>query len=98
VFEAKGITYDNGLLQFVLSEKHENSSEEEIVPNGAKPIAIIIKQAIATGWDCPRAHILVNSVTIMSETFEIQTIVRIRRMPEAKHYGEPLLVAAICLH
>ena len=27
----------------------------------------------------------------MSETFEIQTIGRIRRMPEAKHYEEELL-------
>jgi type III restriction enzyme len=90
-FEAKGITYDNGLLAVRLSEKHENSSEEEIVPNSAKPIAIIIKQAIATGWDCPRAHILVKLRDHMSETFEIQTIGRIRRMPEAKHYGDPLL-------
>ena len=27
----------------------------------------------------------------MSEVFEIQTIGRIRRMPEAKHYGSDLL-------
>ena len=90
-FEAKGITYDNGLLAVRLAERHENSDEEEIIPNIAKPIAIIIKQAIATGWDCPRAHILVKLRDHMSETFEIQTIGRIRRMPEAKHYGDPLL-------
>lgn len=30
-----------------------------------------IKQAVATGWDCPRAHILVKLRDRMSETFEI---------------------------
>lgn len=54
-------------------------------------MAVIIKQAVATGWDCPRAHILVKLRDNMSETFEIQTIGRIRRMPEAKHYGSDLL-------
>ena len=43
------------------------------------------------GWDCPRAHILVKLRDNMDETFEIQTIGRIRRMPEAKHYGSDLL-------
>ena len=46
---------------------------------------------LATGWDCPRAHILVKLRDNMSETFEIQTIGRIRRMPEAKHYDCDLL-------
>lgn len=42
----------------------------------------------ATGWDCPRAHILVKLRKNMDETFETQTIGRIRRMPEACHYGD----------
>ena len=46
---------------------------------------------VATGWDCPRAHILVKLRENMDETFEIQTIGRIRRMPEAKHYENMLL-------
>ena len=50
-----------------------------------------MKQAVATGWDCPRAHILVKLRENMDETFEIQTIGRIRRMPEAKHYENDLL-------
>ena len=57
----------------------------------AEPIAVIIKQAVATGWDCPRAQILVKLRDNMSEVFEIQTIGRIRRMPEAKHYESDLL-------
>lgn len=40
---------------------------------------------------CPRAHILVKLRDNMNETFEIQTIGRIRRMPEAHHYGNDLL-------
>ena len=46
---------------------------------------------MATGWDCPRAQILVKLRDNMSEVFEIQTIGRIRRMPEARHYGSELL-------
>jgi type III restriction enzyme len=47
---------------------------------------LIFKQAIDTGWDCPRAHILVKFRESHSETFEIQTVGRILRMPEQKHY------------
>lgn len=88
-FESKGITYENGQLAVWLSNKHENL--DGIEENEAPQVAVIIKQAVATGWDCPRAHILVKLRDNMSETFEIQTIGRIRRMPEAKHYGSDLL-------
>lgn len=88
-FESKQITYENGLLAVWLSDKKENL---DYIENGdATPIVVIIKQAVATGWDCPRAHILVKLRDRMSETFEIQTIGRIRRMPEAKHYDNDLL-------
>ena len=33
-----------------------------------------MKQAISTGWDCPRAKILVKLRENMTETFETQTI------------------------
>lgn len=88
-FDAQHISYDNELLSVRLSNKHENI--ENIESNNAKPIAIIIKQAIATGWDCPRAHILVKLRDNMSEKFEIQTIGRIRRMPEHRHYDNSVL-------
>ncbi len=87
-FENNGISYDTGTLAVWLSEKHINL--ENIDKVNAEPIAVIIKQAIATGWDCPRAHILVKREN-MEETFEVQTIGRIRRMPEAKHYNDDLL-------
>ena len=88
-FNSKGISYENNQLAVWLSDKKQNL--EDIIEPNAEQIAVIIKQAIATGWDCPRAHILVKLRDNMSETFEIQTIGRIRRMPEAKHYENDLL-------
>ncbi len=88
-FESKRITYENNLLAIWLSDKKQNL--EDIEEFNATPIAVIIKQAVATGWDCPRAQILVKLRDNMSEVFEIQTIGRIRRMPEAKHYESDLL-------
>ncbi len=87
--ETQGLTYENGQLAVWLSDRHENLDGID-EPNAASS-AVIIKQAVATGWDCPRAHILVKLRDNMDETFEIQTIGRIRRMPEAKHYQSDLL-------
>ena len=87
--ETQGLTYENGQLAVWLSEMHENL--EGIERLNSTTTAVIIKQAVATGWDCPRAQILVKLRDNMDETFEIQTIGRIRRMPEAKHYGNDLL-------
>lgn len=93
-FEKKKINVANRTLAIWLSDNkkkgggitmHENL--DGIEQNNASPIALIFKMAIATGWDCPRAHILVKLRDNMGETFEIQTFGRIRRMPEAKHYG-----------
>ncbi len=88
-FESKGITYEAGTLSVWLSERHENL--DNISVNCGEQVAVIIKQAVATGWDCPRAYILVKLRDNMDETFEIQTIGRIRRMPEAKHYDNDTL-------
>ncbi len=94
-FEQHKISVENNQLAIWLNEKgkaakgltmHENL--DDIEKNNAEPIAMIFKLAVATGWDCPRAHILVKLRDKMGETFEIQTIGRIRRMPEAKHYND----------
>ncbi len=88
-FAQNGITYEAGTLAVWLSNRHENL--ENISNNNSQQVAVIIKQAVATGWDCPRAHILVKLRENMDETFEVQTIGRIRRMPEAKHYDNDIL-------
>ena len=87
-FESNGINYENDLSVW-LSNRHENL--DNISKNNSNQVAVIIKQAVATGWDCPRASILVKLREKMDETFEIQTIGRIRRMPEAKHYDNDTL-------
>lgn len=88
-FENKGVTIENEELAVWLSARHENL--DKISENDGKQVAVIIKQAVATGWDCPRAYILVKLRENMDETFEVQTIGRIRRMPEAKHYENDIL-------
>lgn len=69
----------------------EDGKENSITNNNALPCFLLFKQALATGWDCPRAKILVKLRENMSENFEIQTLGRLRRMPKAKHYGKDIL-------
>ena len=85
----QGFTYDNGLLAIWLADRKENI--ENISKNDSKQCFLIMKQAISTGWDCPRAKVLVKIRENMHEDFEIQTLGRIRRMPEGIHYGNELL-------
>jgi type III restriction enzyme len=80
-----GITADNGKLAIYLSEDKANL--ETITKNQSDVEVMIFKQAIALGWDCPRACILVLFRDWKSITFSIQTIGRILRMPELKHYN-----------
>lgn len=88
--ESMGYTYDNGMVSIWMSED-KRDLPENLTDNDAQPVFLLMKQAISTGWDCPRAKILVKLREGMSEQFEIQTIGRIRRMPEAKHYDDDLL-------
>jgi len=81
----KGITEENRKLAIWMSEK-KTPNLDWIVENDSEVEFLIFKQAIDTGWDCPRAHILVKFREIRNEIFEIQTVGRILRMPEQKHY------------
>ena len=55
---------------------------EFVTHNESKIDFMLFKQAAGTGWDCPRAHILVMYREINSPTFYTQTIGRILRMAE----------------
>jgi type III restriction enzyme len=79
------ITVENGKLAIYLSEDKANL--ENISMNDNEAELMIFKQAIALGWDCPRACILVLFRDWKSYTFSIQTVGRILRMPELKHYN-----------
>lgn len=69
-------------------------SVDSITHHNAKPCFLLFKQALATGWDCPRAKVLVKLRDNMNETFEVQTLGRLRRMPKAIHYGTDILDCA----
>lgn len=80
-----GYTYDNGMVSIWMSDVKKNI--EHLIDLDGSPAFLLMKQAISTGWDCPRAKILVKLREGGNEDFQIQTIGRIRRMPERKHYG-----------
>jgi type III restriction enzyme len=81
-----GITTENGRLAIYLSDKDDKINLENIEKNENEVEVMIFKQAIAVGWDCPRAAILVLFREWKSVVFSIQTIGRIMRMPEHRHY------------
>lgn len=78
------ITTDNGKMAVYLSEDKRNL--ENISKNDNEVEVLLFKQAIALGWDCPRAYILVLFREWHSEHFSIQTVGRIMRMPEIMRY------------
>ena len=83
-----GISTDNGRLAIWLSGERDKDGLEE--SNGLQDV-LLFKQAIAQGWDCPRATVMVSYRKVGSATFGIQTVGRILRMPERKHYNEDAL-------
>lgn len=84
-----GYSYDNGMVNIWMSD--EKIVSDDLTDLDGSPSFLLMKQAISTGWDCPRAKILVKLREGGSEDFQIQTIGRIRRMPEGKHYGMNIL-------
>ena len=79
------ITEDNGKMAVWLAE--EKSPNLVNIEKGANETEILIfKQAIALGWDCPRASVLVIFRETKEKVFLLQTVGRIMRMPEFHHY------------
>mgnify|MGYP000162095101 CR=1 FL=1 len=87
--KAKDITTQNHRLAVWLS--NEKSNLEAIEDADSFTDVLLFKQAIALGWDCPRAAVLLIFREIKQEHFGIQTVGRILRMPEQKHYVKPIL-------
>ena len=85
----KGITTSNNKLAIWLSARKENLEDIEKHDNMTE--VLLFKQAIALGWDCPRAAVLLIFRELHSQTFSIQTVGRILRMPEQKHYPDATL-------
>lgn len=87
--EIKNITTDNKKLAVWLSGEKENLEGLEQPDNMTE--VLLFKQAIALGWDCPRAAVLLIFRKLQSNQFTIQTVGRILRMPEQKFYKNDLL-------
>lgn len=52
---------------------------------------LIFKQAIATGWDVPRASVWVKFRKNMNQSFEVQTLGRILRNQFLKYFNDDLI-------
>ena len=88
--DAYGINTTNGKLAIWLSgEKTDNL---DVIDRHNDPTEVLLfKQAIALGWDCPRAAVLLIFRKIESFQFSAQTVGRILRMPEQKYYTDQRL-------
>lgn len=85
-----GYPESSGMVASWFSGDHPNNPEEIKKLDGQYAF-LLFKQAIATGWDCPRAKILVKLREGGTERFNIQTVGRIRRTPYREHYDIDLV-------
>lgn len=90
-----GITHNistkNGRLAIWLSDGKDKINLGGIEDKKSIVDVLLFKQAVSLGWDCPRAAILLIFRELKQETFTIQTVGRILRMPEQTHYTEDIL-------
>lgn len=84
------ISTDNGRLGIWLSGE-KTIDEKEIARNDDLTQVLLFKQAIALGWDCPRAAVLLIFRNLQSEEFTVQTLGRILRMPDQHFYAADVL-------
>lgn len=85
----KGINEDNNKLAIWLSEDKKNLDKISEPQNMTE--VLLFKEAISKGWDCPRAAVLLIFRKMESQSFTIQTVGRILRMPQQKYYSDDAL-------
>lgn len=90
-----GVTRDNDKLLVYLSDDNDKTLKKDILKNIASadsPVKFLIyKQGVATGWDCPRAQILLGFRHITSKIFTKQNLGRFVRTTQQKYYDDDLL-------
>jgi type III restriction enzyme len=87
---ARGITYANGKLALWLSEEQRNT--DTLAAFDSPVDVLLFKQALAVDWECSRAQLLILlQQGSQAKPLRMQTIERILRMPEAKHYPAEVL-------
>lgn len=84
----KGVK-DSEIAIWLSNERTNNLNGIE--NNNSEVSYLIFKVAPATGWDCPRADVLVMFREINSPTFHTQIIGRIKRMPRGELYKDTSL-------
>lgn len=85
------ISFKSGELAMWLSDKSEKINLDGIEKPDSQVKVLLFKEAIAKGWDCPRAAVLLIFRKLQDNNFAIQTLGRILRMPEQKYYFNSLL-------
>ena len=88
--EMCNISVENGKLAVWLSKDKSPNLDTITKPNDITEV-LLFKQAIALGWDCPRASVLLIFRELKSMTFTTQTVGRILRMPEQRFYRDDRL-------
>ena len=84
------ISVANGRLAVWLSKDKSPNLQNITQPDDITEV-LLFKQAIALGWDCPRASVLLIFRELQSMTFTTQTVGRILRMPEQHFYQNECL-------
>ena len=88
------ISTDKGNSKLAIWLSGEHINKEDVEKNDSGVEVLLFKQAIALGWDCPRAQVMALFREWHSPIFSIQTVGRIMRMPEpdrGKYYSEEVL-------
>ena len=88
ILNKDNITIKNGKLALWLAEKDKKKNLDYLENHDSEVDVLVFKEAIVQGWDCPRASILLlqREWNVENYVFNIQTLGRIMRMPEQKHY------------
>ena len=89
-FAQQGVTAEDGRLLVWLADEERDPLLTAGVADRSSPVDVLLfKQGISLGWDCPRAQVLVVFREMASDIFRIQTLGRILRTAERRHYDDP---------
>ena len=86
ILERHDMTEEQGNFVSLEDGRRDDEYVKNISDNDSKIDAVIFKQNVSLGWDCPRAKLLVGLRDTKNESFRLQTLGRIMRMPEQKYY------------
>lgn len=97
IIKSKGLTYtiyfgdDKSSSKFQTTNIREKIDLKSISQNNSDIDVIIFKIGPATGWNIPRACMLVQLRNVSSDTLNVQTIGRIRRNPNPNFPDDELM-------